>query len=239
MSDSILAVGSSLEGLAEHYRVITQNLANVSTVGFKRAVTAVLQTETDQAGEADLQTIGYSAIDFTQGSLVKTDRPFDVAIQGSKGFFVIETTDGPLYTRNGIFSLDSSGQLVDMAGQTVAGESGPITVPSSVPATNVKIARDGRIFAEGAEIGRLKIVEFDDPTKLVQAGSTIFRAPEGIVPRAVDETTVAQGFQEASNVTAVQELVDLISLTRLYEATIKTVQAQDDRMKNILQVAMG
>ena len=88
-------------------------------------------------------------------------------------------------------------------------------------------------------IGKIKVVEFDDATKLIPAGGVSFQAPEGVSPKAATDATVYQGFQEGSNVVAVEELVDLITISRLYEANFKSMQAQDDGMKSIIQVAMG
>ena len=83
------------------------------------------------------------------------------------------------------------------------------------------------------------LVQFDDPAQLIRAGGVAFRPPEGLSPEPAADAVVYQGFQEGSNMVTVEELVDLITLSRLYEANFKTIEAEDDRMESIIQVAMG
>ena len=265
MSDSIAAVSSSLSGLDDQYETITQNLANANTTGYKRQCTAFSQSLAAQmsqapggalTGAADNQQQGQisssSAIDFTQGAFAQTGSPLDMAIdsngsskdgtgKSATGFFVIETPKGPLYPRNGTFKLDPSGKLVDWAGRGVAGDGGPIIVPSTSSALNVQVAADGEVFADGKTIGKLKIVQFNDESdlkKLSSVGGNCFSAPATVTPSPAKDFSVRQGVQESSNVNVVQELVSLITVTRLYEANLKNVQVQDDRLKNLLGVAM-
>jgi len=163
----------------------------------------------------------------------------DFALDGDNGFFVLETPQGPLYTRNGVFRANPQGQIVDAAGRMVSGEAGPLVIPPSVGVTGINVAKDGQISGAGQSIGKIKIVEFDDPTKLTPAGGVSFKAPDDVSPKAATNTGVYQRFQEGSNVVAVEELVDLITLSRLYEGNFKSIGAQDDRMKSIIKVAMG
>ena len=246
MSGSIQAISSSLETLNEQYRTITHNLANASTAGFKRQIGSTMQSlagqllgASESTGPSVEEVTGTVSIDFTPGAMVRTGRPLDLALQGKKGFFVIDTPEGPLYTRNGVFQVNAQRQLVDSAGRTVSGEGGPIVIPSSVAVGGVSVATDGSVSAAGQSIGQFKLVEFDEPTQLIQVGSNCFRAPQTLAPVSATEATVHQGFQEASNVRVVEELVDLIAVTRLYEANLKSISAQDERMRNILNVAMG
>ena len=239
MDSSIEAAASSLATLTGQYQTVTHNMANASTVGFKRRIEAVTQSLADlQAGASAGTLTGSSFIDFTQGSLVHTGRPLDLALKG-KGFFAIETQAGPLYTRDGVFQVDAQGQLVDSAGQIVGGEGGPIVIPPDVDVSRVSVATDGQITAAGQVVGKLRIVEFEDILGLASAGKNCFRAPEAVTPSQSETSSVYQGFQEASNVSIVEELVDLITVTRMYEANLKTISAQDDRMSSLLQVVMG
>ncbi len=128
--------------------------------------------------------------------------------------------------------------MVNTGGNGVSGESGPITVPGSVSQQNLEISPEGRIFAGGVAIGKIKVVTVEDTGELEQIGGGSFKAGGAAVTEALDYG-VHQGFQESSNVTTVSELVDLITVTRLYEANIKSIQAHDDRMKSLLQVALG
>lgn len=240
MGTSIEATGSNIAGLVRHYQVITHNLANANTSGFKREICSMSLTDEATSADADVGTItDHISVDFRQGRLVPTGRPLDFALEGDNVFFVVETPQGPLYTRNGVFRTNAQGQLVDAAGRTVAGEGGPIVVPPSVSVTGIGVTRDGQISAAEQTIGKFRLVEFDEPAQLIRASGVTFRAPEGLSPKPAAKVVVHQGFQEGSNVVAVTELVDLITLSRLYEANFKTIETQDDLMQSIIQVAMG
>ena len=189
-------------------------------------------------GTAQVQSaiVDTPAIDFTQGGLVRTGRGLDLALNG-KGFFVIETAAGPRYTRNGVFRTNPQGQLVDSAGRMVAGEGGPITLPPNVNAEMVSVAQDGTISAQGRALGKLRIVDFESYAGLQPVGDSLYSAGLDGEPVPAANASVQQGFQETSNVKAVEELVGLITVTRLYEANIKGIQAQDERKQNLLRVA--
>jgi flagellar basal-body rod protein FlgF len=247
MTDSIHASTSNMEALTRQYEAIAHNLANANTTGYKRLVTAFMRTDvpakpqpagSSRAGTGASSITGKTFIDFTQGAMVRTDRPLDLALHG-KGFYVLETPAGELYTRNGTFQVNAQGQLVDAAGRNVAGDGGPIVIPKTAGAMDVSVTSDGRVSAAGNAVGKLRIVEFEKPDALVAAGECAFRAPRNVTPAPATQTTVQQGFQEASNVSVVDELVGLITVSRLYEANVKTIQMRDERFKNILQVAMG
>ncbi len=243
MSDIMAQIGSTIDGLTREFNIITHNLANVSTVGYKRRSNAFSKslmtqgagTKTVSGDEADL----YSTFDFTQGSLIQTGRKLDFALSG-KGFFVIETPQGPLYTRNGMFRLDQNGQIVDSMGRTVAGESGPISIPPSAGLSQISVSADGNITAAGASAGKFKLVDFkDNESELVAAGFNCFQAPEGMEPEPPENLIVKQGAHEGSNVQLVEELVDMIMVSRLYEANMKFISVSKDTSKSLMSVAMG
>ena len=231
---------SSTQALAQEYDAIAHNLANANTVGFKRRVTVV--SDSPAAGSAEEgaapELASESLLDLSQGRLVRTDRPLDVALHG-QGFLVLESAQGQLYTRAGVLHTSPDGRLVDAEGRAFVGAAGPITIPSTVSTMDVAIAQDGRILAAGQEIGRLRLVEFEDPKRLEAAGRNAYRAPQGLAPNDARRTTVHQGFQEASNVDVVTELVALIRVARLYEANVKAMQAQGERSQDVLKVAMA
>jgi len=244
MSETIDQVSSSIDALTREFEIITHNLANVSTVGFKRRCNAFSRaldaqqagTETYSPGAVDLNAV----FDFSQGGIVETGRPLDVALYG-KGFFVIETPEGPRYTRNGMFGTSPNGQIVDSLGRTVAGEAGPITIPNNVGPSQLNVSSDGSISASGTAIGKFSLVDFgDDNSKLVPAGDSCYRMPEpDIQPVPAENIVVKQGYQEASNVKIVDELVDMIMVSRLYEANMKFITAQKDASNSLMSVAMG
>jgi flagellar basal body rod protein FlgG len=243
MSELTTLIGSGLDGLTREFNIIAHNLANVSTAGYKRKCNAFsksltaqgIGTNAETGGEADL----YATFDFSQGSFIETGRSLDFALCG-KGFFVIETPDGPLYTRNGMFRLDQNGQIVDSAGRIVAGQDGPISIPPDVESSQISASSDGSISAAGATVGKFKLVDFKDKeSELVAVGLNCFQAPETAVPQPPENLVVKQGLQENSNVQMVEELVDMIMVTRLYEANIKFISVTQDTSESLMNVAMG
>lgn len=236
-------ITASIDALTQEYYTITQNLANVSTTGYKRRLSEFVQVLSQvqgAGGVADAPEItAVGAIDFSQAGLEQTGRGLDAAISG-RGFFVVETPDGPLYTRNGVFHTNQQGQLVDSCGRLVAGESGPIVIPRQVPVSSVRIAADGGISAGGSDVGRLRLVDFgEDQGLLVSVGDGCFRVPEDVRPGAAEGIVVKQGYRESSNVNIVEELVKLITVTRMYESNMKLLKRQQENTSSLLSVAAG
>jgi flagellar basal body rod protein FlgG len=244
MSQITEQVSTSIDALMQEFYIITHNLANVNTAGYKRMCNAFSKSlEARQMGE-EIYSPGTidlnSAFDFSQGNMVETGRPLDFALYG-KGFFVIETPEGPLYTRNGTFLTNQNGQIVDSNGRLVAGEAGPIVIPPNVGLSQLYVGSDGTLSAGGTVIGKFKLVDFaDNENKLVPTGSNCLRMPdETIQPVAADQIVVKQGSVEASNVKMIDELVDMIMVTRLYEANMKLISAQGEATDSIMSVANG
>jgi flagellar basal body rod protein FlgG len=244
-----------MEALTREFHAIAHNLANVNTVGYKRLLTAFMGGNAPGAAEGPgtatavlgaggtapgsaSAVVGKTLIDMTQGTLAPTDRPLDLALHGP-GFFVLETPQGDVYTRNGTFQVSATGQLVDSSGRTVAGASGPIIVPQGTSSQAVSVSNDGRVSVGDASIGQLRVVEFEKPEALLPAGQCGLKAPRGVDPTPATHTLVQQGFQETSNVSVVNELVGLITVSRLYEANVRSVQMRGERFKSIIQVALG
>ena len=244
MAEITEQVSSSINALTQQFDIIANNMANVSTAGFKRRCTDFVKSLAElqnNPAEDSTETVELnSAIDFSQGAITQTGAPLDFAIFG-KGFFVIETTEGLRYTRNGVFHLTSSGQVVDSSERIVSGQAGPITIPSGVSATQLSVAGDGTVSAGGVSVGKFQIVDFkDNEGKLVPTGFNCFMMPdENIKPTAAENASVRQGYQESSNVRIVDELVDMIMVTRLYEADMKLLSARTEASKSIMSVAMG
>jgi flagellar basal-body rod protein FlgF len=243
VTDVAAQVSASLNALTKEFDTIAHNLANASTVGYKRHCSAFAKALDEQTGmregESGQEDASDSLLDFSQGNLVQTDRTLDFALHG-KGFFIIETPEGPLYTRHGVFQTNQNGQLVDLQGRVVAGDAGPITVPADADLSRIYVSADGRISADGALVGQFRIVEFpDSEDRLVPAGNTCFRAPAEVEPVDAVAPVVKQGYQEASNVRLVDELVNMIMVSRLYEANMKLVNVKKDTTESMMSVAMG
>jgi len=252
MSELTDQVSSSIDALTKEFEIISHNLANVSTSGFKRRCNAFSQyietseagTETYSPGSIELNSL----FDFSQGNIVETGRPLDFALYG-KGFFVIETPNGPLYRRNGMFCTNQNGQITDSQGRIVAGEAGPITIPSDVGIEpQINVSSDGSISAGGIAIGKFRLVDFgDNEDKLVPYGENCYWMPDSlqgdnilnIQPVAAENIVVKQGYQEASNVKIIDELVDMIMVSRLYEANMKFFTASMEVANTIISAIMA
>ena len=249
MDGSAGLVSSSMEALSKRYRAVTHNLANANTVGFKKRrsmfaqALAQKQSEMSASGQSapSVRIRETSLIDFTQGALTRTGRPLDVAISG-EGMFVLETPNGNvphLYTRNGTFSVDKDRRIVDASGRMLLSTNGPITLPGGSSPAQLLISREGKISVNGESIGSIRIVEFKNKKALVPVGRNCFAVSDDAERSTPKNSSIQQGYREASNVSVVEELVDLITVTRLYEANLRSIGKQDDRMKHILQVAMA
>lgn len=243
MTDVAAQVGSTINKLTREFNIIAHNLANVSTIGYKRRSNLFSKsleakgagTKTGTDGEAGLSSV----LDFSQGSLTETNRSLDFALCG-KGFFVLETPNGPLYTRNGMFHLDQNGQIVDSAGRIISGESGPISIPPGTGLSEISVSSQGNISAAGLPVGKFELVDFKDKEgELFSAGLNCFMAPEGVKPEESENLIVKQGFQEGSNVQLVEELVEMIMVTRLYESNMKLMSAGKNTSRSLMSVAMG
>jgi flagellar basal-body rod protein FlgF/flagellar basal-body rod protein FlgG len=176
MDSGYYAACTALISRTQALDTIANNLANASTVGYRAqhnvfsAVLAAANSTSDSPVNQAINNFGVLSgtdMDTSQGALQKTGNPLDVAIQGS-GYFVVQTPNGEMYTRDGSFQVSSKGQLITGAGDPVIGSKGTITVP---PGT-VTISNDGTISSKGAVAGKLKLVDFPPGTQLTSAGET-------------------------------------------------------------------
>lgn len=216
--------------------VIANNLANLTTTGFKaekvlfeqalnkHTVSASASLDKDVAppdnfrGEEFVKIRG-SRSDFTQGPTEITGNNLDVAIQG-EGFFVVQTPQGERYTRAGNFKLDASNKLVTQTGYPVLGQGGEITIQGA----NVSVSDNGAIIADKQLVGNLRVVKLDGLQTRREA-SQLFQLREGATPEEVTTISVKGGALEGSNVNAVRELTDMILASRLFESFQKSQDA--------------
>ena len=193
--------------------VTSNHLANVDTAGFKKDVLSF-----DKVFKAKLNT------DLTQAGVKNTGNPLDLALT-DEGFFKVETPSGVRYTRNGTFSLNSEGVLVNQSGDSVLGQNGPITIVGN----NVEINAAGEIRGDGAIIDTLDIVTFDNLEQLQKEGVDNFvytGTDNGEIPPA--NIAVVQGALEMSGVKAVEEMVNMIDHHRMYETFQKMMMTFDE-----------
>lgn len=237
--------GTSLKSLEKEYETISNNLANANTAGFKRTINIFSRklneqsqgSGNDNAGSASIKA--NSSIDYSQGNIARTDRNLDLAIAGP-GFFVLETVNGRKYSRSGSMNISPTGHMVNSEGELVAGENGPIVIPSDVSYSQINVAADGSVTADGRNVGKILIADMSDKFKEMQPiGNGCYVVGDDINVKMLENPVVKQGFQEASNVNVVEELVGLINVTRLYEANMKVLSKQSDDSKNLLSLAMG
>jgi flagellar basal-body rod protein FlgF len=201
--------------------VVANNLANISTTGFKsqhefyRSFSAWLQPSlTTPINQAVNQygILGGASLDLSPSTLAPTGNPTDVALQGS-GFFTIQTKNGLRYTRAGNFSLNTQRQLVTAQGDLVMGEQGPILRPIQLPSGQLSVSPDGTVSVDGTLVGKLKITEFAPNTPLTMEGNSYFVAPPNSDKRAMDPQ-VRQGSLETSNSDPVRGTIELIEVER-------------------------
>jgi len=255
MDASMWIAKTGLDAQQKRMSVISNNLANVNTTGFKRdraAFEDALYQNLRQPGaqiNADAQSptglmlgTGVRMVatekTHTQGSLVSTNNALDLAIQGD-GFFQIAQADGTLaYSRDGNFKVSSTGQLVTSNGATVTP---PITIPANV--MSISVGRDGIVTAElgaggGAQqVGQLQITRFVNPAGLQAMGQNLLKEtpasgpPQPQAPGQGGTGQIQQGALEASNVNVVEEMVNMIETQRAYEINSKAISAVDGMLR--------
>jgi flagellar basal-body rod protein FlgF len=227
--------------------IISNNLANAATVGYKhegvsnQSFDELLTLKVKDASEAyNDRPIGTMSLgvklgevytDYNQGSLRITTNTYDLALEG-KGFFALSVTDragnvSTQYTRNGSFTMARDGYIVDEEGNHLMGEAGEIQIPTN--ATKVIVDSNGEIYADGVYIDRIQIADFEDYDYLIKVGDTRYKALEGAVERP-HNAVVRQGYTEQSNVNVVSEMVEMITITRAYEANQKIIRSIDNTL---------
>ena len=233
MDRSIYIAMAGAQQSLEREAVTAHNLANVGTAGYK-GETSSFQAAYVQGQGMPTRAYALTAstgADLAAGTIQKTGRDLDVAIERD-GFLAVQARDGSeAYTRDGALQLGSDGQLQTRNGLTVLGEGGPIVVP---PDSNVSIARDGTISvttdgqsaANVSVVGKLKLV---NPAAADIAKSTdgLFRTKSGKPADADPQVSVVSGALEASNVNAVASMVDMINVARHFDLQMKLMQSVD------------
>ena len=260
MFNSLWISKTGMEAQQMQLDVVSNNLANSSTTGFKRAHAVfedLMYQNLRQAGSATSEQsqlptglqvgLGVRTVptsrNFTQGSLQQSGNGMDVAIQGN-GFFQITMPDGTInYSRDGAFQVNSQGQIVTSNGLPVATG---ITVPAN--ATNVSISADGNVTANipgnvaPQPIGTIALASFINPAGLEPRGQNLFAEtaasgqPNTGTPGANGLGQLMQGFLETSNVNVVQELVTMIQTQRAYEMNSKAIQTSDQMLQKLGQL---
>jgi flagellar basal-body rod protein FlgF len=218
--------------LRQQLGVISHNIANMNTAGFKSRTLTFKEHLNQRPGIEGLSFVEPKAIvkDFSQGNLEVTNNPLHVALKGD-GFFIVNTPDGVAYTRNGQFLLNNIGQLTMSDGKLVLDQGNtPIAVPNNT--RQLKITSRGEVLADGRPVGLLGIANFADPQQLQEIGEGLYisNAPAQPAPN----TLAIQGALELSNVSPIMELTHLIDTQRAYERASTDIDHEDDRISKTI-----
>lgn len=237
MDNSNLLALQAQRVLQRRMDVAANNLANLATTGFK-ADELVLETvdDTDAHADADpsdirfVRDIGLMR-DMRQGEIAMTGNPLDVAIEGS-GFFMVQGPSGPLYTRDGAFTISGAGQLVTTDGRAVL-NSGGSPIVFDPQGESPSIGRDGAIRVAGTEVGRIGVASFAAPGALEKVGDNLWDA-QGQA-QSEFEGVIVQGALEGSNVRPVIELTRLIEISRAYQSAARIVSGADELRQRAIE----
>lgn len=220
--------------------MLANNLANSSAAGFKADSESYgLYLSDEAAGSPDgtnpaiLPVIQNRWTDFSQGTLLPTGSSTDLALSG-QGFFVANTSSGPVYTRNGNFRVAASGQLQTSEGYAIQGTNAkPIVVDSSKA---FEITSEGRVLQDSGEISHIAVVNFGDPRMLTKLGNSYFRsnAPE-VNPIPATDVEVRQGKLEAANSESARSAARLVTILRQFEALQKAMTIGADMNRRAVE----
>jgi len=227
------AMAFAMRGLEKRFDVVAANLANAETAGHKRllARSDLFTQELARATASDEKGRDRSVVrDFSQGDLVDTDDPMDVSIDGP-GFFAVESNGQTQFARTLHLHADPDGTLVDDHGGRVLGEGGPLRL--SGPITQLEVEGDGTVKGDGSDVGRLRLVNFVEPQRLDDAPGGYWRADERLEVTGAQGAEVRQRQRERSNVDALDELVNLITIQRQYEAAQRAMATESDLRRRL------
>jgi flagellar basal-body rod protein FlgF len=237
MDNALMLALQSQRVMQRRMDVAANNLANVATGGFK-ADMLLLEEINDTEAHAELapydirfvRDIGISH-NMGQGPIAMTGNALDVALEGD-GFFMVEGPNGPLYTRDGAFTLTGEGRLVTSGGRAVLNSGGaPIVLDPQ--GESPSIGRDGAIRVAGVEAGRIGVASFAAPGALSKVGDNLWDA-QGQTPGEF-EGVVLQGALEGSNVRPVVELTRLIEISRAYQSAARIVSGADELRQRAIE----
>jgi flagellar basal-body rod protein FlgG len=255
--ESLWVAKSGLEAQQTRMTIVSQNLSNVNTTGYKRSRAIfedlLYQNVVQAGGLTSQQTEAPTGLNlgtgvrlvatdkqFSQGNIVTTNNPLDIAIQG-RGFFEILMPDGSqAYTRDGTFQLDADGQLVPSSGYSLQPS---VTIPAGTQ--SVTIGVDGVVSAvlpgqtQPVQVGTLQLSDFVNPAGLQPRGENLYietiasGPPQPGTPGLNGVGSVAQGSLETSNVSVVEELVAMIETQRAYEMASRAIESSDQMLQHL------
>ncbi len=231
-------IGLSLQmGLRQQLDVVANNVANISTGGYKGEKMVFLEqltkaTKAPVAGPTQRMSEVLDAGTFrdtSQGSFVPTGNQLDIALQGD-GYLAVQAPDGVRYTRAGGMQLNADRQLCDHNGFPVMGDGGPITIPQTD--SSIKISGDGQVATESGVQGALRLVRFANEQTLKATSGGTYTTSDTALPSG--DTVVQQGGIEGSNVQPITEMTRMIDLQRAYQNVQNLLDAENEREKDAI-----
>lgn len=240
MIRGIYSAGTAMVTQSKKMDVISNNIANATTTGFKEDELVsqsfkdmMISRSSDSSIVNTSQEVGpYNygihvdsvLTSFESGALNNTGKSTDLALNGN-GFFTLETATGEAYTRSGNFTIDSAGYLADQSGNRVLGENGAIYLGNS----DFTVQQDGQVLQGTKVIDKLKIVSFNNPDNLRKQGNNLYTTANGETPIA-SSAVVKQGCLEASNTDLVKNMTNMMDVYRNYESNQKVIQILDNTL---------
>jgi flagellar basal-body rod protein FlgF len=228
VNNGIYTAYSGMQAQLDALEILSNNLANLNTTGFKEEnafFTCLKQSMDGSQGSGNLnETINQSvqtrgALNISGGSLTPTNRDLDIAIAGN-GFLAIETPRGIRYTRNGSLHQNAQSVLATSEGFPVMGDNNQAI---SLGPGKIQIGADGTVSMDGAQVGRIKVVEFDDLSTLQKEGNSLFVSHATATAERGSDATIRSGYLEQSNVNAVSSMVKMVDILRHFESIKKSV----------------
>lgn len=250
MISGLYTAASGMIAVESRQETVANNIANAATPGFKRQQPVTMgfyelfsgklrnpATFQIKAAPGGGPKMVETYPDLRDGMLQHTENPLNLALQGP-GYFVVDTPNGERYTRAGSFSMDGEGYLVDGEGHRVQSAEGQGVLVSGGP---VNVAEDGTVSVAGQPSGRIRMVEFTNPKRLLRDGASTYRASREVEQQRTEavDTRLAQGKLEMSNVQLPTEMVQLMLGARAYEANQRIMTTMDATLGRLIdQVAM-
>jgi flagellar basal-body rod protein FlgG len=208
----------------KHMDLFAQNIANVNTNGYKKeriSFREYLIPADNASGVVEdgrtMTQLSAQVTDFSNGPILSTSNPLDLAISGD-GFFALENNR---YTRNGNFKISNDGYLATQGNIKILGDGGPI----SIEGNRIGISSSGEVFADDISVGNIKVVDFEDRSKLKKMDGGLFYSEES--GQEID-ANISQGYLESSNVEVIREMVQMVTSMREFESYQKMIHAFDE-----------
>ena len=235
MLQGYYSAASGMSAALVNQDMLAQNLANAPVPGYRRQSISFQEYVTPQTAASGPTAnpprhgaqIALQSSSFLAGPYQSTGNPLECAIQGD-GFFVLDGPNGPLYTRNGQFQINTAGELTSASGYPVRTSNGTLRIPTN--AGQIVISQDGTVSMDQTPLGQIRLASFANPSQLQRVGATLFTAPQGVSPQT-STAVVRQGYREGSNVNVVNEMVQMIAGMRQYEAAGKAMRSLSDAMQ--------